>query len=193
MDILLKPDKKQIRLVRKMRGEFLGEATEVEDLLSDVIATHFFPNFLFDTHELEQYERLRTTVLGHRSFSFRTKSDALRYILEQAHPDLYEEHKEALVKLEKVIAHRNILAHGHFIQELPMPNFIKKQIDKSEKVLLETFRNGKVFPHFLTLDEANLKLKEARQVSKSLAILGGELRRQAHDNIPQRKQSDESP
>ena len=48
MDTLLKPNKKQIRLVRKMRGEFLGEATEVEDLFSDVIATHFFPNSLFD-------------------------------------------------------------------------------------------------------------------------------------------------
>ena len=72
-----------------------------------------------------------------------------------------------------------------------MPNFLKKQINKPENVLLETFRNGKVFPHFLTLDEANLKLKEARQVSRSLAILGGELRRYAQDSIHQRKKSDE--
>jgi hypothetical protein len=179
MDFLSGRDKKQYSMMRKIRGNFLGEATEVENVLAEAIATHFFPNFLFNENEFEEHKLLERTILGHRSFTFSAKADALQYILKQAHPDLYNKHKGTFVKLKKVIEHRNVLAHGYFVQQLPMPDFMRKQLEGPEQVMVETFSRGQVIPHFLTLKEANAKVKEAKEVSESLASIGGELMRRA--------------
>jgi len=88
----------------------------------------------------------------------------LEYILRQSHPDLYAKYKDTLLKLRKVIEHRNILAHGRFIQEVPMPDFIKAKINRPPEVMVETFRKGQVVGHTFTLKEANAKVKEAKLV-----------------------------
>jgi len=177
-------DKKQLNLIRKIRGEYLGEATEVENQLSNVIAIHFFPGYPFDKTHHDQYRLLESTILGHRSFTFSAKADALQYILKQSHPDLYEKYKGTLAKLRKVIEHRNVLAHGYFVQELPLPDLLKTQLNRPEQVMVETFSKGEVVSHFLTLKDARVKLKEAKDVSDSLGRLWAEIRKQAEEALP---------
>jgi len=149
-----------VDLDAKLRGKYLIASTVVEDVIADIIVTHFFPQ------SSEKSELLNRLVLQDSGLTFRRKLEIFQSLLDLKHPELNAAHSEHIKKVDGIIAMRNSLAHHK--GNISTDYLLGKELDRIE---LLSYKNGEQKIKQIPVKEFNQKLDECSRVAFALLEL----------------------
>jgi len=150
----------------RIRGSYLVAVLDIEWVVSEILATHFFPS-IRDTRRVD----LIQLILRNPGFTLHPKVSALGYLLKRRYKGLWTRYSQTIKKLDDVvIKHRNLLAHaGSAMNDRLLSN------PDLDRILLVAFRKGSAQPITISAKQHDIDLKKAEEVRDSLMNLWKDL------------------
>ena len=139
----------------EVRGNYLVDAIEIEGIIDDVLAIHFFKN------NDAQYVDFQGFIL--KELQFGAKIKILVSLLNSKYPNLLNKHTSLANELEKIRDFRNRLAHSQL--DTTVEYIEKKQTDR---IQLMFYKDGKRQYQEITKADFDKKLQEVSSVKISL-------------------------
>ena len=142
--------------ITPLRGQFLTNSAEIESILGDTIAFHFFPD------NRTKRDSFTSLMIHESGIQFHVKIRLFIKILKLYHEKLFQKYKDLEEQLEKVKEFRNVLAHSRLNVE---PNYIKKHPDLFR---FEHYKDGKREFRIITIEFFRDRLNISGNVWKIL-------------------------
>jgi len=142
--------------ITPLRGQLLTNLAEIESILGDTMAFHFYPG---DKNKRDEFTSLMIYESG---IQFHVKIRLFVKILKLYHKNLYSKFPDLEEDLEKLKTFRNVLAHSRLNVE---PKNIAKHPDLFR---FEHYKDGKMGYTAVTKDIFSEKLKLASKIFHEL-------------------------
>ena len=160
----------------KIRGSYMRILENVEFLVCEILATHFFSSGAGDTKN----RRVDLLQIILRRSNIRFNIEALRYLLKRRYPVLWAKYSKTIRALDKILAHRNLLVHsslGLADELLPKDDgTLRQSVFRSpSRILLVGFTKGNVRFSTITMKQHQTDLADAEKVCTQLVGLWKEV------------------